>query len=180
MRATWRPLPTWPHPPKPKRADLFKATWDQTLAKLESEIEALRGHDALIGVVADENQFTMAGIPRSTFRVRHPGAEVSFDTKRGRLVFHTDAYDVLQSNLRAIALGLEALRAVDRYGITSSAEQYAGFAQLSAGGPDPSRGKALVEAAGGMRQALMRHHPDQGGNERDFVDVDAYRKQIGA
>jgi hypothetical protein len=36
-------------------------------------------------------------------------------------------------NLRAIALGLEALRKVERYGIAERGQQYAGFAQIGAG-----------------------------------------------
>lgn len=49
-----------------------------------------------------------------------------------RLVFATDAYALWEHNVRAIALTLEALRAVDRYG-TTGGRQYAGFRQLQAG-----------------------------------------------
>lgn len=37
-----------------------------------------------------------------------------------------------QINLRAIALGLEALRKLDRYGITSRGEQYTGWRAIEA------------------------------------------------
>lgn len=51
-----------------------------------------------------------------------------------RLVYATDACEDWRHNVRSIALGLEALRAVDRYGITRKGEQYAGFrAALTAG-----------------------------------------------
>lgn len=36
----------------------------------------------------------------------------------------------------------------------------------------------LVEAAGGIRQAERRHHPDHGGEQRDFVDVQAYKASL--
>lgn len=176
MIAVWRPLPRWPHPPRTKRSDQFKSSWVQTLHELEAEISALGGSDLLIGVVADPSQFTIAGTLRGNAKILHPGAEVSFDAKGQRLTFFTDAYPFLGSNLRAIALGLKALRAVDRYGITSTAEQYAGFAALPAGGPDASRGKLLVERAGGVTEALKRHHPDHGGSASDFADVQAYRE----
>lgn len=53
----------------------------------------------------------------------------------GRQVFATDACELWQHNVRSIALGLEALRAVDRYGITRRGQQYAGFrAALTTGG----------------------------------------------
>ena len=45
------------------------------------------------------------------------------------------ALNVDLHNLRSIALGLKALRAVDRYGVSRRGEQYAGFrAALTAGG----------------------------------------------
>jgi hypothetical protein len=55
-----------------------------------------------------------------------------------RLVYATDACEHWQHNVRSIALGLEALRAVDRYGISRRGEQYAGFrAALTSGGARP-------------------------------------------
>jgi hypothetical protein len=51
-----------------------------------------------------------------------------------RLVYATDVCAFWQHNIRSIALGLEALRAVDRYGISRRGEQYAGFrAALTSG-----------------------------------------------
>jgi hypothetical protein len=51
-----------------------------------------------------------------------------------RLVYATDACEDWRHNIRSIALGLEALRAVDRYGISRRGQQYAGFrAALTSG-----------------------------------------------
>jgi hypothetical protein len=181
VRATWRPLPAWPYPPRPKQRDQFDSTWSQTLNLLQAEIEMVDGRDPIIGIVADNSQFNLDGQLRGNAKVNHPGAEVSFDSGGRRLVFYTDAFGVLQSNLRAIALGLKALRAVSRYGITEGlGAQYAGFAQLSDGGPDPARGKMLVEKYGSVAEALKRTHPDQGGEPRQLADVQAYRKLVGA
>jgi len=44
-----------------------------------------------------------------------------------RLVYATDCCQFWQHNVRSIALGLQALRAVDRYGISRRGEQYSGF-----------------------------------------------------
>lgn len=184
MNFTFRPLAVWPYPERVRRADLFKATYAETLQLLEDEIRRLRGGEVIVGIVTDSDSIRLDGRPRADMRTRHPGIEVSFEVpQRGRLVFHTDAYrgyaDSWQSNLRAIALGLEALRAVDRYGITSTAEQYAGFLQLTTSQPDPERGKRLVDEAGSLREALKRSHPDQGGDPRAFADVQAYRQLTG-
>lgn len=184
MKATWIPIPSWPYTQRPQQHDLFRSGpkalgWDRVLQELEWELERVGAEDVVIGVVAPADAVGISGQLRYRSRVTHPGTELSFNRGAQRVTFHTDAYDSLQSNLRAITLGLAALRAVDRYGITSGAEQWAGFAQLTAGGPDVVKGKALVERAGGIRQALMDHHPDRGGNARDFADVQAYRDSVG-
>lgn len=183
MRATWRALAAWLYEPRPKQSTSFHSTWDATLALLEREVERIDGDDVVIGVVCDPSQISFSGALKAGARaaIRHPGVEISFETaERGRLTFHTDAFNSLAWNLRAVALGLEALRTVDRYGITSSGEQYTGFAQLAAGGPDAERGRVLVERAGSLTEALKRHHPDHGGEARDFVDVQAFKKAHAA
>jgi hypothetical protein len=178
---TFRPLPVWPYPATPDSNRrswwTFKADWRDTLALLAHEIEWISGRDVIIGAGFREGDVRQDGMPRANAREpMHPGIEISFDSARGRLTYSTDICQRWQHNVRSIALGLEALRAVDRYGITHRGEQYAGFLALAAGGPDPVRGKALVEQAGGIREALMAHHPDHGGSEADFVDVQAYRE----
>lgn len=184
MNVTFRPLPRWPYPEQPTRPDLFKAGYSNTLDLLEREIAALRGSEVIIGIVTDSESIRLDGRPRADMRTRHPGVELSFEAKGRRLVFHTDTYrgyaESWQSNLRAIALGLEALRAVSRYGITSGiGEQYAGFLKLETSQASPERGRVLVEEAGSMREALKRNHPDHGGDPRAFADVQAYRQLAG-
>jgi hypothetical protein len=183
MRATFRPLPAWPYPEQPARPATYQAGYARTLQDLEREIEALSGREVIIGVVTDEASIRIDGMMRADAKVRHPGVEVSFELPdRRRLTFHTDRHkgytNSWQHNLRAVALGLEALRAVDRYGITSAAEQYAGFAQLTAGGPSADRGRVLVAEAGSVTEALKRHHPDHGGQAEAFADVQAYRELV--
>jgi hypothetical protein len=184
VRATWRPLSTWPYPPRRRIVgERFRAGWEGTLDKVEEEVGRLKGDDVVIGVVVDPAQISFSGQLKAGGRTRfgHRGVEISFDVPDGRrLVFHTDAYDTVTANLRAIGLGLEALRAVDRYGITSTSEQYAGFAMLGAGGADVDRGRRLVEEHGSVAKALIATHPDHGGDPRAFADVQAYRDRSGA
>lgn len=191
MRVTFRPLPAWPYPESKKRPATYRSDYDATLSMLEYEIDRLRGSEVIIGVVATSSDVRLDGMLRADAKVLHPGVELSFEVPgarttggtgaTARLTFHTDVHSAWKANLRAIALGLESLRAVSRYGITSGiGEQYAGFAMLPPGGPDPDRGRRLVEAAGSVKEALRRHHPDQGGQDADFVDVQAYREQVGA
>ncbi|HEY8819559.1 MAG TPA: hypothetical protein VIM25_12175 [Candidatus Limnocylindrales bacterium] len=201
MKVTLRPLPTWPYPPtEPRRPAQFRSngryvdgewhpgkgriSYDQTLRDLESEIGAIAKTRAevevTIGIGLTEHDVRQDGSPRANARpVGHPGVEISFESRYGRLTYATDVFDDWRDNVRAVAKGLEALRAIDRWGVAKRGQQYAGFAQITAGGPDPAKGKALVERAGGIRQALMLHHPDHGGQARDLADVVAYRESIG-
>lgn len=185
MNVTFRPLPRWPYPEQSHRPATYQATYNRTLQQLEYEIERLDGSEVIIGVVTDPSQIRMDGRMRADAKVQHAGVEVSFEVPSGeRLVFHTDVHTGYvkswQDNLRAIALGLEALRAVSRYGITTGlGEQYAGFLKLETSAPSADRGRLLVEEAGSVRQALLRHHPDQGGDPRAFADVQAYRQLTG-
>lgn len=175
MRAEWRQLPAWPYEQQPRLPSRFQTSWARSLDKLQDEIQRVGGSAILIGVVITDDQLRLDGTPRPGFKVMHPGAEVSFTDDVGRrLTFHTDRYPTLHDNLHAIASGMEALRAVERYGITTTGQQYAGFAMLGQG--DVDRGRALVEAAGSLTRALKTHHPDHGGNAADFAAVDAYRK----
>lgn len=180
---TFRPIPAWPYPETfPRRSKhTFKATWENTLNTLRNEIAMIDGKNIVIGTGHRENDIRNDGYPRSDARQpTHPGIEVSFTANIGgreqRLTYATDVCDFWQHNVRSIALGLAALRAVDRYGITRRGEQYAGFAALPAGGPDATRGARLVERHGSVRDALHATHPDHGGDPHDFADVQAFRK----
>ena len=126
---------------------------------------------------------------RANVRPRSPGVILSFDSKHGQLSYPCDTFDDWQANVRAIALALEALRAVDRYGVTRRAEQYKGWAKL----PDPfartmfhSRADALLFLArvlgqsidgnepsvtNAVRKAKVKTHPDQGGSAELFKQV---------
>jgi hypothetical protein len=177
VKAQWSQLAAWPYEGQTRIPSRFRTTWSRSLDKLEDEIRAVGGSDVLIGIVVADDQLRMDGTPRPNFKVLHPGAEVSFtDESARRLTFHTDRYPHLHDNLHAIASGMEALRAVERHGIASTGQQYAGFQQLGAGTDLIGRGRQLVELHGTLTKALKATHPDTGGNAADFAAVDAYRK----
>ncbi len=179
MTATWRTFPEWPYSKRPQpKPSQFKTTYQRSLQRLEEEIGRVGGKEVVIGVVCTPDQLTYGGFPKANFKVLYRGVEVSFEREGQRLAFRTDTYPLVHDNIHAIALTLEALRAVDRYGATSGAEQYQGF-QLASGGPDPERGRQLVAEAGSIATALKRHHPDHKGDPRAFADVQAYRTRAG-
>ena len=119
----------------------------------------------------------------------------SYQSKHGPLSYPCDAFDDWQDNVRAIALALEALRTVDRYGVTKRAEQYRGWQSL----PSPNGNHWTKEAARDwlvqltcaglqphqiptvdalIRAAEFKTHPDRGGNPDDFKKVQQARKLL--
>lgn len=186
----FRPLPAWPYPPNEKRPDQFRAPYDKTIKHLRRELALIKAERCLVGVVSPDVRADGTGF-KGDARVRHPGAEVSFDMPSGpgfrRVTLHTDAFrdyvnrDSFNSNLRAIALGMEALRMVDRYGIAPGGQQYTGFAALEAGPGLVERGAALAERYGSWQAALRATHQDTGAAEHsilDFQAVVAYRDSL--
>lgn len=184
IQATFRPIALWPHDSTPsysrRSPHVFKASWQNTLNLLDRELNHLSARNVIIGCGLREEDLRLDGWPRSGAREPfHPGVEVSFDTKRvqHRLVYATDVCARWEHNVRAIGLGLEALRAVDRHGITRRGEQYAGFKALAAGsGPSVERGRRLIDDHGSVNAALKATHPDHGGDPEDFADVQAARE----
>jgi hypothetical protein len=135
----------------------------------------------------------MDGMLYAGAKLRSAGIILSFDSKHGPLSYPCDKYSKWQANLRAIALSLEALRAVDRYGVTRRAEQYKGWAKLGgpaapvafptthdaalfiaqhSTGPRSLPGDILQSAdhfRAQYREAAARLHPDRnGGDESAF------------
>lgn len=177
---TWRPISTWPvgadpspHTPRPRSP--FSALWSDTTKTLERELEHLDAHDVVLELAFREQDFRVDGRPRAKAQVRHPGVVLSIGrSEQGPLRFATDRFGRWEDNLRAIALGMESLRRVDRYGITQAGEQYAGWRALPSsteGDAQIQRGRALIEQHGGVSAALKATHPDHGGSREDLEAV---------
>jgi hypothetical protein len=133
VRFEIRPLAGWNKPKTdfPRRA-LFKTGWNSTLDLLKREVELLDGAVIATQIDITETDLRRDGMIRANARVGFQGVQVSFDSRHGPLTYATDAFDYWRDNVRAIALGLSALRAVDRYGITRTGEQYRGWQAIAA------------------------------------------------
>ncbi|SRR5581483_3238751 len=132
MDYSFRPIQKWPgEQHKVRKASRFQATYGQTLNLLEKELKHLGAFRVVFQVALTEDQIRHDGRPKSTARATHPGVIVSFESNRiGPHSFPCDTYKTWEDNLRAIALSLQALRTVDRYGVTKRGEQYTGWKAL--------------------------------------------------
>lgn len=190
--ARFVPLTQWPGKQRPsyaRKRSTFRAKYAARLGMLEKELNHLGAKDIVIQVYLDRNDIRNDGWPRSSARPNQPGVVLSFRKKTGEeLSFPCDTYDGWEDNLYAIALSLEALRSVDRYGVTQQAEQYKGWAKLPAPAQEQSKDKEwayghLARLAGTVTSALRGNtaaiqlayrtatratHPDTGGSTSAF------------
>lgn len=204
---TVRPIDVWPGKRTPsyqrKRAP-FKGSWSRTLDELDRELRHLGAKNVVFRLDVDERHLRLDGQLRADARPKDSGVLLEFiagaRTGSPRLVFRCDRFSYWQDNLLAIALGLEALRKVDRYGITDASDQYAGFKALPSGtaptltteaaagiiaaasGDDPVAVlRDIATAKTAVRSARFKTHPDRNGGERDAYDrVDAAARVLSS
>jgi hypothetical protein len=183
-----RAIDAWTDPPTPgRKRSQFRASESNTMKLLESELRLLGAKFGVIELVMGSEGLKLDGGLRAKPDIKHPGVVLHLESRHGPLRYACDTYTSWQENLRAIALGLEALRAVDRYGIARRGEQYRGWAQLPPGEKPFTRSEAerIIRNAAGeaygttsmtraIRAAIRSTHPDAGG------DPDVHREVIRA
>lgn len=127
----------------------FSASWTSTLEILDRELRHLDVRDEFVlQIDCSEADLRLDGQLRANARVASAAVAIAVDTRdKGSLLFVCGMFPDWRDNVRAIALGLEALRKVDRYGITQSNEQYRGWQALPPGTPMPAAQVTADQAA---------------------------------
>lgn len=182
---TWKSLDSWPGEyTKRRQRARFGSGLGDTQDLLDRELRQL-GCNGELTIEADLSnaQIRLDGQPKAKSQIPPPIKFTIPTRDHGTLVYATDRFDHWHDNMRAIALGLEALRKVERYGITNRGEQYAGFAALPEGSTDARAATVIAEVArmsldavladpkAAIRQAKIRAHPDRGGSTDLFNAV---------
>ncbi|OZF47587.1 hypothetical protein [Rhodococcus sp. 14-2470-1a] len=181
---TVRPIEQWPGElTRDRKVSNFSTAWSSTVELLGRELRAIGGTDIVLQVAMTEKDFRIDGYPRAQAKPEHPGVILSLGSKAGPLSWPCDTFTTWQDNIRGIALSMEALRKMERYGVTKRGEQYTGWKAL------PQQGSAAtefgtVEAAVAFlkstipgllvdlpeqrlyRSAQSHAHPDRHGNDR--------------
>lgn len=191
-----RPIDQWPKAfTRDRKRSPFNVGYGTMMTALERELKHMKAKSAVMLMALDEKDIRIDGRPRAGATPRHPGVILVVQTEdRGTLRFPCDTYEHWQVNLRAIGLTLEALRRIDRYGVTTSGEQYTGWKAL----PPPNGDHWTKEQAAefitrflgistiiapfeyreAIRRAELKSHPDRGGNASDFNKVQQARKLL--
>lgn len=175
---TVRPLSNL-KPPEAGRFSPFNAAIGKTVKLLDRELRMLDATRIVLELDLRDRDIRVDGLPRSNAAPTSPCVVLSFESKFGPLRYATCEYRHWDDNLRAIALAMEALRAVDRYGVSKRGEQYLGWRAIPMS-TDPADSLTTREQAreyideqygGDIRTALFESHPDRGGNPGEFRRV---------
>lgn len=183
----FRPLEKWTEPRKLGGVNgQFRTSLMGSFDKLEIELKKLLAKDIYIEAGFKLTDIRNDGWPRGGVRPSHPGVILYFKKGDDPLRFASGTYKTWQQNIHAIALTLESLRAIDRYGATSGHEQYLGFKALPApawtidaaaewlAARTPwvsSAAELLLDHAAyrrAYRDAASALHPDKGGSSELF------------
>lgn len=157
----------------------FKVTLGLSIQDVRSEVARLGG-DGLI--ISSNMPLRKDGLPFARGTVFDPGVAVYFTYKGKQVCFACDRWNTVQSNMRAIAKTIEALRGIDRWGSGDMVEQaFTGFTALPAPeswwqvlgfrGPDVTR----EEITHRHRRLISEHHPDNGGDTDQAARINRAR-----
>jgi len=147
---------------------LRQLTVADSLARLQSELRMLGASNEILSTNV---VVRLDGLPRSGQRdPDDPGAAVYFSLKGKPRCLACDRWNRVADNIAAIAAHVEAIRAVDRYGVGTMEQAFAGYAALPAAAEDwhlilgvrPAATLDDVEAA--FKTLARKHHPDAGGS----------------
>jgi hypothetical protein len=166
-----RPLTTFPKKDTPafeRKSAPFRASYGQTIALLRFEVGAIEGETPVLELDLPASQLrTTDGMPYARSRPHTPRVVLSFTLPGiGPIRYPCDTFTDWEDNVRAIALGLEALRKIDRYGITTGRrEQYRGFTAL----PPGASAEEYLDPDAAAR-VLLTHDPQVAGLDSAAVD----------
>lgn len=148
-----------------------------------------------VTVISTNVRTTIAGIPMSKQRVPDdPGVAVYFTMRNEPYCLPCDRWDRVADNLAAVAAHVEAMRGMERWGVGSAAQHFAGFKALPAVGGttvgaagaawfnvlgvQPTASADVVKAA--YRALAAQNHPDRGGDAGAMAAINRAWEQAQA
>lgn len=171
-----------------QRPDGSRSSWTQkdalsvgqALTRLEGELSRL-GAAAI--VISSNMRVRQDGLPYSqqAKNLDDPGVAVYFRLKGAPRALACDKWTSAADNIAAIAGHINAIRAVDRYGVGTLEQAFAGYAALPPSAVDwwlvldVSRMATTEQVEEAFRMKARAAHPDAGGRHEDMARLSEAR-----
>ena len=144
--------------------------------RLQRELDLL---GARYVTLSTNMELRLDGRPRSDrSNPADPGAAVYFQLKAKPIALACDRWDRVADNIAALAAHIEALRGIDRWGVGTADQAFAGYQALPA--PDPGwqvlgvdRAAPWLEVERAYRARAKTAHPDAGGSRAEWDRLQA-------
>ncbi|MBO6549134.1 MAG: hypothetical protein JJ964_05885 [Rhizobiales bacterium] len=153
-----------------RKQSQFKVDYQKARAHLKNQIKLMNGTGVKI-----------------TSTPEAPPVAVYFNSAGKSYCFACDKYKTKTSNLRAIGLTIESLRAIKRHGSSEMMEQaFRGFEALPAPkksgwrtifGYDAGYNPSPFDLKTRFRKLAKRAHPDHGGSEGEWIALNEAHQQ---
>lgn len=153
-----------------------------TLNEATSRLLEELGRIGADGIVVSTNlELRNDGFPRSGQRKPLDcGVCIYFTVDEKPRALPCDTYDTIEGNLAAVAAHIEATRTIERNGVATVSEMFAGFMALSSPtekkkswhnvlGVSPIATKSEIEIA--FREKAKKAHPDAGGSTEAMQEL---------
>jgi hypothetical protein len=154
---------------------------EQATRRLEREMDRLGAKNA---VLSTNVTLRLDGRPRGDERPNDPGVALYFTFKARATVLACDSYFKVADNIAAIAAHIDALRAIDRYGVGTIEQALAGYKALPADTAADWRAvfgfaknsRPTLDQVDSAYKALARQkHPDAGGTDVEMAHLNRAR-----
>lgn len=177
----------WKRTPRSiRRFGRFKSggAWISVVAatsRLEYELDRLGARAATLSTNVS---LRLDGRPRSDEKPDDPGAAIYFGFRGKATVLACDSYQSVADNIAALAAHLDALRAIERYGVGTIEQALAGYRALPADTAADWRavfGFAATSAPSAddvdraFKAAARERHPDAGGSDLEMAHLNRAR-----
>lgn len=156
-------------------------TVNDALGRLQGELDRLGAREALLSTNIPTR---LDGLPYSrAAEPEDPGVAVYFRLKGQARALACDRWARVADNIAALAAHIDALRRIERYGVGTMEQAFAGYAQLTAGkaswfsvlGVQPDAPVEEIERA--YRRLAKQQHPDVGGSKEGMADLNRARDE---
>jgi len=150
------------------------------IKRLEDELRLLGATDEILSTNIAVN---LNGLPRSGQREpTDPGVAVYFRLKKEPRCLACDRWDRVAGNIAALAAHIDAIRRIDRYGVGTLEQAFAGYKALPATAVDwwiilgLPQTATLDQVEDKFRELARKAHPDTGGTHDTMSRLTAARE----